>query len=286
MLLPVTVLILVLLLLVSVVACTPNADPQPTEPSPFSTATENVHVLPPLRMRKLGRERHLRVYLPPGYDDAAKRYPVVYMHDAQNLFDAATSYVGEWGVDETLNALADDGFEIIVVGIDHGAELRISELSPWQHEYAEQAEGASYLEFVTATVKPFIDKRYRTRPEREHTAIFGSSLGGLMSHFAITSRGDVFSKAGIFSPSYPLTEAVFEYTQRNPPPPDTDIYILAGAREGQAVVDSVTRMHSELHALGHDSARLTVEIDPHGEHNEAFWGHRFGTAIRTLFAAP
>lgn len=289
MLLTIAVLIFALaLVLTLVVACNPETSDTAASPerAVVSTAAENVHVLPPLPMPDLGRERRLRVYLPPGYDKASDRYPVVYMHDAQNLFDAATSYVGEWGVDETLNALATEGFELIVVGIDHGAELRIRELSPWPHEYADEAEGESYLDFVTDTVKPFIDARYRTLPGREHTAIFGSSLGGLMSHYAITSRGDIFSRAGIFSPSYPLTEAVYEHTRRNPPPSDARIYLLAGAREGSAVVESVARMRGQLHALGHDRSRLTIEIDPHGEHNEAFWGHRFGPAIRTLFATP
>lgn len=272
------------LVFAALAACAPEPASPPAPAG--STATANVHVLPPLEMRGLGRERTVRIYLPPGYEEAQRRYPVVYMHDGQNLFDDATSFVGEWGVDETLNELATDGLEVIVVGIDHGAALRVSELSPWPHEYTEAAEGEAYLDFIVETVKPFIDTTYRTLPGREHTAIFGSSLGGLMSHYAVAVRGDVFSKAGIFSPSYPLSDEVYAFTRRNPPPPDTELYLLAGGREGAAVVESVVRMREVLREAGHDTGRLTIAIDPQGEHNEAFWARHFGPAVTALYQSP
>ena len=90
------------------------------------SAGPGVRVLEPMTIPGLDRERTIRLYLPPGYDASTKRYPVLYMHDGQNLFDDATSYVGEWGVDEALDALAAEGLELIVVGIDHGGEKRFN----------------------------------------------------------------------------------------------------------------------------------------------------------------
>src|SRR5206468_2794112 len=114
-----------------------------------STAQPNVHVLAPLRMPGLERERTLRIYLPPGYEKTQRRYPVLYMHDGQNLFDAATSYAGEWGVDETLNELARSShLELIVVGIDNGDLKRMQELNPWDNEKYGAGEGREYMRFI------------------------------------------------------------------------------------------------------------------------------------------
>src|SRR6185369_7256568 len=105
-----------------------------------------------------------------------RRYPVIYMHDGQNLFDDATSYAGEWGVDETLNELArSHGFEAIVVGIDNGQDRRMTELNPWDNPRFGKAEGAAYMSFIVDVVKPYVDARYRTRSDAQSTAIIGSS---------------------------------------------------------------------------------------------------------------
>jgi predicted alpha/beta superfamily hydrolase len=119
--------VLLLLILSLLLLGTARAETRP------STAGASVQLItPPLHMAGLGRERSIRVYLPPSYGKGKRRYPVLYMHDGQNLFDDATSFVGEWGVDESMDALAkSQGIEVIVVGIDHGQDKRISELSPW-----------------------------------------------------------------------------------------------------------------------------------------------------------
>ena len=121
--------LLALVLALACAACT--APPPPRAPS----AGRGVAVLPtPFTIPKLERQRTVRLYLPPSYGQGDKRYPVIYMHDGQNLFDDATSYAGEWGVDETLDQMAaKQGFEAIVIGIDNGAEKRMNELNPWDH---------------------------------------------------------------------------------------------------------------------------------------------------------
>lgn len=174
-----------------------------------SSAQANVSLLPELlQIPGLNRQRQIRVYVPPGYANSQRRYPVLYMHDGQNLFDAATAYAGEWRVDETLNALSESGqLELIVVGIDNGQEKRMTELNPWSHPRFGVAQGREYMEFVVEVVKPLIDRRYRTKADRANTAIMGSSMGGLISHYAINQYPEVFSKAGIFSPAYWVGEA-------------------------------------------------------------------------------
>ncbi|HWJ95481.1 MAG TPA: alpha/beta hydrolase-fold protein, partial [Telluria sp.] len=129
-----------------------NAEDTPAKPS---TAGPGVKVLPALEIPGLGRQRTLRIYTPPGYATSNKRYPVLYMHDGQNLFDDATSYVGEWKVDETLDALAKEGkLELIVVGIDHGNDKRMTELNAWSNPYMGAGEGREYVDFIVKTVKP------------------------------------------------------------------------------------------------------------------------------------
>lgn len=203
---------------------------------PASTAGPQVSQLPqPLTIAGLNRPRVVRLYLPPSYAGAPqRRYPVIYMHDGQNLFDHATAYAGEWEVDETLNALAKShGFEAIVVGIDNGGERRMNELLPWPHPRFPVAEGDAYLDFIVKTVKPLIDRDYRSQPEREHTAVIGSSMGGLISHYAIQRHPEVFSKAGVSSPSYWIAPRMLENARIQALPADTRLYLYAGGRRAQ-----------------------------------------------------
>jgi len=171
-----------------------------------STAQPEVSLLKDqLEIPGLNRKRQIRIYVPPGYATSGKRYPVLYMHDGQNLFDVATAYKLEWNVDETLNALAkSDNLEIIVVGIDNGQDKRMTELNAWDNTQFGKQEGKQYIEFIVNVLKPLIDQRFRTKSDRSNTAIMGSSMGGLITHYAINQYPDVFGKAGIFSPSYPI----------------------------------------------------------------------------------
>lgn len=249
------------------------------------TAQANVQVLETqFTIPGLDRQRTLRLYLPPGYADSDKSYPVMYMHDAQNLFDDATSFVGEWGVDEHLNALAATGeLELIVVGIDNGQEHRNTELIPWANERMGDPEGEEYLKFIVEVVKPYIDKNYRTLTDRENTAIMGSSLGGLISHYAIYAYPEVFSKAGIFSPSYWVSEEVFAHTEENPVPDDSRLYLLVGKQEGRGMVAPMKKMYAHIKKLGHPEENIRSKINPEGKHNEAFWRSEFPQAVKWLF---
>ena len=209
------------------------------------SAGPGVRVLDPMTMPGLGRERTIRVYLPPGYETSDRRYPVLYMHDGQNLFDDATSYVGEWGVDEALDALAAEGLELIVVGIDHGGEKRFNELSYWSNPRFGAGENRPYTDFVVNVVKPHVDATYRTRPERGDTGIMGSSMGGIASHYALYAHGATFSKAGVFSPAYWTGPAIREWTGTAILRPDARVYMSVGGKEG----DDMLRPFAEMSAL-------------------------------------
>ena len=257
------------------------SSPSALVPRP-STAGPGVHVLAQrLAMPGLGRERTLRLYLPPSYETApAKRYPVIYMHDAQNLFDEATSsYGSEWGVDETLDAFARTrGFEAIVVGIDHGGDERIHELAPWPNPKYGAAQGAQYLAFVVDVVKPYVDAHWRTLPDRADTTIIGSSLGALVSHDALLRYPQVFGKAALFSPSYWFSGEVYAQTKAHPWPADARVYLYIGGREDEEALPDVQRMMPLL--AGSD---VTLHVEPEGRHDESAWRAEFPRAVAWLF---
>jgi len=253
-----------------------------------STAQPNVHVLPtPFVIPGLNRERTVRIYLPPGYARDRQRYPVLYMHDGQNLFDEATAYVGEeWGVDEALNALAKSrGLRLIVVGIDNGGAERIHELNAWDNPQFGKGEGAEYMAFVVDVLKPWVDEHYRTRPDRRHTAIMGSSMGGLISSYAISRYPQVFGGAGIFSPAYWLAPQVFADTEAHPPPATARLYFYAGGSESDTMLPDMKRMVAILRRAGLPSRNLEVEINPVGRHDETAWRAQFPRAVAWLFSA-
>ncbi len=241
---------------------------------------------PPLDMPGLRRARTLRVLLPPDYGSEHRRYPVIYMHDGQNLFDAATSYAGEWGVDESLQALAKQhGFSAIVVGIDHGGPRRINELSPWPHTEFGAGDGDRYLADLVQRIKPFIDANYRTQPQAAATMIAGSSLGGLASLYAIHRRPDVFGRALVFSPSLWISEQAYMHAERSRLPRDARIYLYIGAaedRDGTAVAN-VERLHALLQRRLPAASQVTLRIVDGADHNEAAWRAELPRALRWAF---
>jgi metallo-beta-lactamase class B len=243
-------------------------------------------------MPQLARTRRIWLYLPPDYASSTKRYPVIYMHDGQNLFDAATAYAGEWGIDETLDSLHAAGDRgAIVVGIDNGGTKRMDEYSPWKNERYGGGEGAAYVAFIVETLKPWIDAHYRTLPDRLSTAIAGSSMGGLISLYAILEYPHVFGRAGVFSPSLWFSPHIFGLAKASQPlRPDPRIYLVTGGLEiaqGERAgiyADDQTRLLDALTAVGFKtSTEVTASTPPDGQHAEWFWRREFPTAYRWLF---
>jgi predicted alpha/beta superfamily hydrolase len=278
---------IILLLILMRAIPVPAADVPPAANPRAHTASPNVQVLPQaLTIPGMDRQRTIRVYLPPGYAAAKQRFPVLYMHDGQNLFDEATSFLGEWGVDETLDALAKTrGLKLIVVGIDNGAENRIHELSAWDSPKYGKGEGRQYMNFIVDVVKPYIDAHFRTKPDRRNTAIMGSSLGGLISHYAIYEYPQVFSKAGILSPAYWFAPAVFDFTAKRSLSTDAKVYFYAGGNEDENMLPNFNRMMSLVRSQG-ASHNFSIRIDPAAQHNEAAWRREFPRAVSWLFALP
>jgi predicted alpha/beta superfamily hydrolase len=242
----------------------------------------------PMAMPGLGRERRVQVYLPPGYAASRKHYPVLYMHDGQNLFDDRTSFAGEWGVDEAMDQLArEQGLEVIVVGIENGGEHRINELKPWDDPKYGKGEADAYLRFVVEVVKPWVDAHYRTRRDRAHTGLMGSSLGGLTSWYAAFKYPRVFGRLGVFSPSYWIAPQAYELPATMKLPANTRMYQMTGGREGdkkdsEETVENSSRMEAVLRR-DQPGLRLESVVRPEGEHNERSWRKEFPAAVQYLF---
>lgn len=213
------------------------------------------------------------IYLPKTYATSSKRYPVIYMHDAQNLFDRESAYAGEWMVDESLDSLKSP--EAIVVGIEHGGEKRIDELTPFPNEKYGGGRGDDYLDFIVSNLKPYIDSKYRTRSGRLHTTIFGSSLGGLISYYAALKYPEVFGKAGVYSPSFWFNDKIYDYARQTKLPRSTKFYFLVGGDESEEMVPDLRKMVALLKEKGVKENRLRMKVVPNGQHNEALWSDNF-----------
>lgn len=235
-----------------------------------STSSAQVHVLPDsFFMPGLNRYRKIRVYIPKDYKKNTKRYPVMYMHDGQNLFDDADAPYGEWRIDETLDSLISLGHPpCIIVGIDNGPQ-RINEYLPFDSDEYGKAEGDDYLSFIVTVIKPYIDKRYRSLPGKEHTYIAGSSLGGLISYYAMLRYPSVFGNAGIFSPSFWIAPDISQCTDSLGRTITGKMFFYIGEQEGRKHVDL---MRTVADMAGEKSKAIIYTVtDPLASHNETAW---------------
>ena len=224
------------------------------------------------------------LYLPPNYKTSKEKYDVIYMHDAQNLFDDATSFVGEWSVDETLNTLyKKTGKSFIVVGIENGGTHRIEEYTPWKNLKYGGGKGEIYINFLVHTLKPFIDKNYRTKPEVENTAIIGSSLGGLISFYGGLKYPDVFGKISALYTSFWFSNKVNDFAKENGNQKNTKLYLLVGDKEGASMVPDTDNMAERLINIGFPSENIKTKIAPEGRHTESFWKAEFLEVITYLY---
>jgi len=249
-----------------------------------STAAENVIIMDEeFEMPQLNRFRRIWLYLPPDYDQSSNEYPVLYMHDGQNLFDQFTSFAGEWEIDETLNRLVDQGYKVpIVVGIDNGGIYRIDELTPWNNPDYGGGQGDEYMAFIVETLKPFIDENYRTLSDRENTGIMGSSLGGLISTYGALKYQNIFSKAGPFSPAYWINnDSIWNFISSFSMQNDIWFYQNVGEHEGDIYINNMYKMEDSLRAEGFEN--ITSKVILGGDHNEQTWRNDFEEAYLWLF---
>lgn len=251
------------------------------------TALPNVKILSEnFSIPQLKTSRKIWIYLPPDYETSNKKYPVIYMHDGQNLFDDYTSFSGEWAVDETLNQIfAETGKSAIVVGIDNGGPERLNEYSPWNNsKYKTTGKGDLYVDFLIKTLKPYIDKTYRTQKQASKTAILGSSVGGLISLYAGVKYPQVFGKAGIFSPAFWFaSDDLKKYLNQNHQSlKKSKFYIVAGKNEDESMVPEINDVDAELIRKKMPEDQIKIKIDEDGTHSETYWRRELKQAIILL----
>jgi predicted alpha/beta superfamily hydrolase len=232
---------------------------------------------------ELGNRRDLYVYLPPGYDEGAARYPVLYLQDGQNLFDDALSFAGAWGVGEAADAAARLGYEAIIVGIANVGSVRIDEYSPFIDPRLGGGKGERYLSFLVRTVKAMIDRDFRTLSGRDHTLIGGASMGGLLALYAFFRYPDIYGAASVQSPALWFARgAVFDYVNAAPYYPGR-MYLDVGRREGEGTLRNARRMRSALIEKGYvENETLKWAEDARGAHHEFAWGRRLKKALPFL----
>lgn len=246
---------------------------------PVSTASPNVHTVDTaFEIPQLHRKRTIRIYLPKGYQNTSKRYPVLYMQDGQNLFDVVTAGFGEWGVDETLDSLEKNkSATCIVVGIDNSSK-RLTEYNPYYFERFGEGEGNAYADFIALTLKPFIDSSFRTLPQKNTTLIAGSSMGGLISFFTMLKYPKVFGKAGVFSPAFWTADSIKAYNIQQASKTAGKVFFYMGAAEGASYINDMETVAQDFGLKTFGTAYCL--IDAEGKHNEAAWRKWFPEFIR------
>lgn len=242
------------------------------------TASANVRLMDSaFFMPALNKHRRIWIYLPPDYNSSRKHYPVMYLHDGQNVFDEAHAPFGEWGVDECMDSLFQkDKPSCIVVAVENGQMDRMSEYNPfwftWKRDndtVVFEPKADAYLQDIVTVLKPHIDKKYRTLPGKEHTITAGSSMGGLISYYATIKYPAVFGKAGIFSPAFWTAAGIDSLTAEIAANLTTKYFFYMGGKEGGTYVEDMKRICS---MLGKKSSCLIYSvIDPAAEHKEKYW---------------
>ena len=259
------------------------ADRVPSKQKPkTSTASKNVRIIDTaFWIPQLKRTRRVWIYLPEAYENAAKnyRFPVLYMHDGQNVFDDSTSYAGEWGVDEFLDSAIVKS--CIVVAIDNAGMKRLNEYCPYDFSLtgiaaaysSNKGEGSLYVDFLANTLKPFIDKHFRTLKNRSNTFVAGSSMGGLISLYAILKYPRVFGGAGVFSPAFWVGPKIFDDIKANGRKVKGKIWFYAGKQEGESMVPDMLKAFQQMAAVS--KSKMMTVIRDEGKHNEPTWRKEF-----------
>src|SRR5271170_2391505 len=249
------------------------------------------------RSRVFRNTRFLRVWLPPGYDDAAnqgRRYPVLYLNDGQNLFEPATAFAGvEWQVDETADRLIREGTvpPMIFVGMDNMGNDRIREYMPYRsmHPRLLRVQGRYYPDFLMKEVMPFVESNYRVATGPENTGLGGSSLGALIALYTAMARPGVIGRLLLESPSLWASGRQLVRESRSVRIWPERIYLGVGTAEAgsaersRTVVDDVRELASIMRRAVLSESRFRLVVKDGAGHNEAAWAERFPEALRFLF---
>jgi len=249
------------------------------------------------RSRIFRNTRFLRIWLPPGYDDAVNSerfYPVLYLNDGQNLFEASSSFTGvEWQVDETADRLIREGAvpAMIIVGLDNTGQDRLREYMPYRsmHPVMLRVQGRRYPDFLMKEVMPFVEKNYRVATSPENTGLGGSSLGALIALYTAMTRPGVFGRLLLESPSLWASNRQLIKESRLVRIWPERIYLAAGTAEAgsperdRTVVDDVRELAAILRRAVLSEKRLRLVIKDGAGHSEGAWAERFPEALQFLF---
>ncbi len=256
------------------------------------TLTGTLRLHKAFQSRFVGDPRNVIVYLPPDYNsERDKRYPVLYLHDGQNLFDAATAFLGnEWGLDELAEELIGSGEvqPLIIVGIYNGGEKRIAEYTHVRDRRGRGGGARAYAKMIVEELKPFIDSEYRTLPDLMNTGVGGSSLGGLVSLYLGLHYPRIFGKLIVMSPSvWWANAAILRETRKLRHKSDQQIWLDIGTCEGQDAEACVKNAKALRDALMEKGWRLDHDLrfleDEGAGHDERAWGTRMRDALAFLF---
>ena len=267
---------------------TPTVD-QPEEPLTGVHDTDSVQRHHNFISKYVRYRRDLVVYLPPDYEESGRRYPVLYLHDGQNLFDPETAYVRgmDWKVDETADALIRAGKiePLIIIGVFNTGEHRIEEYTPTRDRKLGGGHAELYGRMLVEELKPFIDSRYRTLHDPHNTGLGGSSLGGLATLYLGFTHPQVFGKLAVLSPSvWWDNKAILKIIQTTQPKPNLKIWLSMGTEESKTGVRDANLLHSALIARGwRERDDLHYEVIPGAKHEEAAWAQRVEAVLRYLF---
>lgn len=271
-----------------------------TEGKEKHTVTGELLIKEAVHSPQLDNVRHVYVWLPPSYrQNEEKRYPVIYMHDGDNLFDGYATSGSEWHVDEALTNLAEDNIEAIVVGLPNMGMMRMSEYCPFDE--IQPNLGDDYLSFMVETIKPMIDDEFRTLPEKAHTGIAGSSMGGLISLYGFLKHADIFGFCGSFSPAFWFNGGSLYQMVLTQATGEGRVFLDVGTFEGivyeniaketapfygedpnDAYRNGVRQLRDGLLEKGYTDANLLYIEEPCGHHNEYMWAKHIPDALRFL----
>ncbi|HEY8203096.1 MAG TPA: alpha/beta hydrolase-fold protein [Pyrinomonadaceae bacterium] len=261
------------------------------------TLTGDVRFHKNFHSKILSNNRDVIVYLPPGYHvNRSRRYSVLYMHDGQNIFDGATSFIlgQEWRVDETAQMLIFAGKiePLIIVGIYNTGVERANEYTAAEDpKYKVGGRAELYGRMLVEELKPFIDSTYRTLKGAKHTGLGGSSLGGLVSLYLGLRYPNVFGRVAVVSPAvWWADNQIVHYTQALPGKPPLRIWLDIGTQEGrdekeaQNTTNSARLLRDTLIKKGWKMGKNLTYLEAEGaEHNERAWAARVGAILEFLF---